>query len=87
MSDMSNYQEQLARQAMVVKWGRVVTEHDLLNIQSDIEQAINSGKTIKVGDLQGIIARRVPNTQFMFFGSVDNSDLNTALRQIAPKKK
>ena len=62
MSDMSNYQEQLARQAMVVKWGRVVTEHDLLNIQSDIEQAINSG-------------------------SVDNSDLNTALRQIAPKKK
>ena len=87
MSDMSNYQEQLARQAMVVKWGRVVTEHDLLNIQSDIEQAINSGKTIKVGDLQGIIARRVPNTLFMFFGSVDNSDLNTALRQIAPKKK
>ncbi|HCB1630599.1 hypothetical protein [Enterobacter kobei] len=87
MSDMSNYQEQLARQAMVVKWGKVVTERDLLNIQSDIEQVINSGKTIKIGDLQGIISRRIPNTKFMFFGSVDNSDLNTALRQIAPKKK
>lgn len=87
MSEMSKYQEQLAQQALVAKWGRVVTEQDLLRIRDDIEQFINSGKTMRIGDLQGIISRRVPNTNFIFFGSVDNSDLNTALRQIAPKKK
>ncbi|EPQ9410848.1 TPA: hypothetical protein MHT93_23450 [Klebsiella pneumoniae] len=86
MSKMTNYQEQLAEKALVVKWGKVLTDQDLLSIQSDIEKAINRGLTIRTSDLQAIIARHIPNTRFMVLGSVDNSDLNTALRLISPKK-
>ncbi|APJ88336.1 hypothetical protein DX029_003721 [Escherichia coli] len=87
---MSNYLEvkrKIGQYACVTRWGFPCAEREITLIQNDINSAIQSGKVISRSMLQGIISRHVPNTHFLITDSVDNSDLNTALRMLAPKQK
>ncbi|EJC6091362.1 hypothetical protein ACT48Z_000641 [Citrobacter freundii] len=87
---MSNYLEvkkKIGEYACVTRWGYPCNEREITLIQNDINFALQSGKVISRSTLQGMIIRHVPSTQFLITDSVDNSDLNTALRMLAPKQK
>ena len=87
MSNHLEIKKKIGEYACVIKWGFPCNEHEITLILRDVNLAIQSGKTVSRGMLQGFIARHVPNTQFLITDSVDNSDLNTALRMLAPKQK
>ena len=87
MSNYLEFKKKIGEYANVTRWGFPCTVREITLIQNDINSALQSGKVISRSMLQGIISRHVPNTQFLITESVDNSDLNTALRMLAPKQK
>lgn len=87
MSNQLDYKTELQKHACVVQWGTSCSDHTLSQIQQDVQNAINSGNKVSRTTLQGFISKRIPGTRFLVTDSIDNSDLNTVLRMLAPKQK
>jgi hypothetical protein len=67
----------LEKHCRIVKW--TPTDYQISLIFSDFSKRIDKGETLSISDCQGIILKYCPDSQFMFFDSVDNSDLNTLI--------
>lgn len=88
MDDLTSFRALLERIAHVAKWSP--SRDQLLSIREDIGRTITSKGRLTTGDVERIIARRVPHAIYSIFEGVDNSDLKALLQmaqQVTASKK
>ncbi|TPG84747.1 hypothetical protein [Pseudomonas mandelii] len=77
MDDLRDFKALLERVAHISKW--CPSTDQLRSIREDIKRTISSRGKLTVGDVEGIIARRVPDAIYAMLEGVDNSDLKALL--------
>ena len=77
MDDLQNLKTQLKRICHISKWSPSVGQ--LLSIREDLKKTISSRGRLTAGDVENIVARRVPDAIYVMLDGVDNSDLKALL--------
>lgn len=77
MDDLQDLKTQLERICHISKWSP--STNQLLSIREDLRKTISSRGRLTAGDVEGIVARRVPDAIYAMLDGVDNSDLKALL--------